>query len=48
VVGQRDHETVEAVRDRRAGRTSSLILGPEHEVVDEELAATAAIASRVL
>jgi hypothetical protein len=31
---------VEAVRDRRAGRTACLVLGPEHEVVDEELRAS--------
>jgi hypothetical protein len=39
VVGQVDYEAVEPVRDRRAGRTSSRVVGPEHEVVDEELRA---------
>ena len=34
-----DDETVEAVRDRRAGRTPRLVVGPEHEVVDEKLRA---------
>src|ERR1700720_3906364 len=31
---------VEAVRDRRAGRTPCRVLGPEHEVIDEELRAS--------
>src|SRR5712691_10864773 len=35
--GARD--TVEPVRDRRAGRTPRRVVGPEHEVVDEELRA---------
>src|SRR5437667_1231870 len=39
VVGQVHGEPVEAVRDRRAGRTPRLVVGPEHEVVDEELRA---------
>ena len=39
VVGQVDDEPVEAVRDRRAGRTPRRVVGPEHEVVDEELRA---------
>src|SRR5207302_4742887 len=30
---------VEAVRDRRAGRAAGSVVGPEHEVVDEELRA---------
>src|SRR4029450_4162995 len=34
-----DDGTVEAVRDRRATRTPSRVLGPEHEVVDDELRA---------
>src|SRR5437870_1831108 len=34
-----DDEAVEPVRDRRAGRTPRLVVGPEHEVVDEELRA---------
>src|SRR6266511_1786795 len=37
VIGEVDDGAVEAVRDRRAGRTPCLVLGPEHEVVDEEL-----------
>src|SRR6266481_1933366 len=36
--GARD--TAEAVGDRRAGRTPRLVVGPEHEVVDEELRAS--------
>src|SRR6266446_2700505 len=39
VVGQVDGEAVESVRDRRAGRTPCFVVGPEHEVVDEELRA---------
>src|SRR6266481_425175 len=39
VVGQVDGEAVEPVRHRRAGRTSRRVVGPEHEVVDEELRA---------
>ena len=39
VVGQVDGEAVEPVRDRRAGRAPRRIVGPEHEVVDEELRA---------
>jgi hypothetical protein len=39
VVGQVDDEAVEPVRDRRAGRASRRVVGPEHEVVDEELRA---------
>ena len=39
VVGQVDGEAVEPVRDRRAGRTPRRVVGPEHEVVDEELRA---------
>src|SRR5688572_3224032 len=34
-----DGEAVEPVRDRGAGRTARLVVGPEHEVVDEELRA---------
>src|SRR5437660_11778809 len=34
-----DGEPVEAVRDRRAGRTAGGVVGPKHEVVDEELRA---------
>src|SRR5260370_20561530 len=32
-------EAFEPVRDRRAGRAPRLVVGPEHEVVDEELRA---------
>src|SRR2546426_9035802 len=39
VVGQVDDEAAEPVRDRRAGRTPRLVVGTEHEVVDEELRA---------
>src|SRR5713226_5705280 len=35
-----DDGAVEAVRDRRAGRTPCRVLGAEHEVVDEELRAS--------
>src|SRR5262249_13739825 len=37
VVGQMLGEPVEAVRDRRAGRAAGGVVGPEHEVVAEEL-----------
>src|SRR5262249_54108790 len=37
VVGQMLGEPVEAVRDRRAGRAAGGVVGPEHEMVDEEL-----------
>jgi hypothetical protein len=39
MVRQVDDKTVEAVRDRRAGGTARLVVGPEHEVIDEELRA---------
>src|SRR3989454_12373083 len=39
VVRQVDDEAAEPVRDRRAGRTPRRVVGPEHEVVDEELRA---------
>jgi hypothetical protein len=39
MVGQVDDESVEAVRDSRAGRTPRRVVGPEHEVVDEKLRA---------
>src|SRR6516164_9854364 len=39
VVRQVDGDSVEPVRDRRAGGASSLEVGPEHEVVNEELRA---------
>src|SRR3954469_22960981 len=34
-----DDEAVQPVRDGRAGRTPRRVVGPEHEVVDEELRA---------
>src|SRR6266545_7724282 len=40
VIPEVDDGAVEAVRDRRAGRTPCRVLGPEHEVVDEELRAS--------
>ena len=39
MVGEVDGEAVEPVRDRRAGRTPRLVVGPEHEVINEELRA---------
>ena len=39
MVGQVHDDPVEAVRDRRAGRAAGSVVGPEHEVVDEELRA---------
>src|SRR4029453_9720014 len=39
VIRQVHGEPVEAVRDRRAGRAPGRVVGPEHEVVDEELRA---------
>src|SRR5882724_3023671 len=39
MVGQVNSEAVESVRDRRARRTPRHVVGPEHEVVDEELRA---------
>src|ERR1019366_7086400 len=40
VIGEVDDGAVEAVRDRRAGRASCRVVGPEHEVVDQELRAS--------
>src|SRR6266852_4000582 len=40
VIGEVDDGAVEAVRDRRAVRTPCRVLGPEHEVIDEELRAS--------
>ncbi len=40
VIGEVDDGAVEAVRDRRAARTPCRVLGPEHEVIDEELRAS--------
>jgi hypothetical protein len=37
MVGQMVDEAIEPIGDRRAGRTARLVVGPEHEVVDEEL-----------
>src|SRR5579859_3319813 len=39
-MGQVDDEAVEPVRDRRARRAPDLVLGPKHEVIDEELRAS--------
>ena len=39
MVREVDDKAVEPVRDRRAGRTPRRVVGPEHEVVDEELRA---------
>src|SRR5258708_25358943 len=36
-----DGEAVEAIRDHRAGRTARRVVRSEHEVVDEELRASA-------
>src|SRR5438874_1986445 len=41
VVLEVDDRAVEAVRDRRAGRAAGGVLGPEHEVVHQELRAPA-------
>src|SRR2546426_11046785 len=40
VVRQVDDEAAEPVRDRRAVRTPCRVVGPEHEVIDEELRAS--------
>ena len=40
VIGKVDDRAVEAVGDRRAGRTSCRELGSEHEVIDEQLRAS--------
>jgi hypothetical protein len=40
VVGQVNREPVEAVRNRRARRTPRFVVGPEHEMTDEELRAS--------
>ena len=37
VVREVDGKAVEAVRDRRTGGTARCVIGPEHEVIDEEL-----------
>src|SRR5436309_9654344 len=39
VVGQVDHRAVEAIGNRGTRRTAGRVVGPEHEVVDEELRA---------
>jgi hypothetical protein len=41
VVGQVNRKSVEAVRDHGAGGTARRVVGPEHEMVDEELRAPA-------
>src|SRR6202008_3738284 len=40
VVGQVDRNPVKSVRDGRAGGTTGDVLGPKHEVVNEELRAS--------
>jgi hypothetical protein len=37
MVGEMGDEPVEAVGDGRAGWTSRCVVGPEHEVIDEQL-----------
>jgi hypothetical protein len=37
VVGQVGDEAIEAVRDHRARRAPGLVVGPEHEVIDQQL-----------
>src|SRR5262245_5263126 len=37
MVGKVHGNSVETVRDRRTGRAPGFIVGPEHEVIDEEL-----------
>jgi hypothetical protein len=39
MVGQVNPKAVEAIRDRRARGTARLVVGPEHEVIDEKLRA---------
>src|SRR5258708_2290763 len=39
-MGEMDDGAIEAVRDRRAVRTPCRVLGPEHEVIDEQLRAS--------
>src|SRR5258708_4224300 len=41
MVRQVDGGAIEAVRDRRAGRASRLVVGPEHEMINEKLRAPA-------
>jgi hypothetical protein len=36
-----NRDSVEAVRDRRARRTPRFVIGPEHEMIDEQLRASA-------
>jgi hypothetical protein len=38
-MGEVNGEAVESVRNDRAGGASGLVVGPEHEVIDEELRA---------
>src|SRR5437763_1527550 len=37
VIGQMGCDAIEAVRDRGAGRTSRRVIGPEHEMIDQQL-----------
>ncbi len=37
MIGEVDDGAIEAVRDRRAVRTPCRVVGPKHEVIDEEL-----------
>src|SRR5262245_33919479 len=39
MISEMHRESVEAVRDRRTRRTSRRVVGPEHEVINEELRA---------
>jgi hypothetical protein len=39
VIGQVDGNAVEPIRDRRTGRASRFVVGPEHEVINEKLRA---------
>src|SRR5438128_10219334 len=41
MIGQVNREAIEAIGDRRTRRTPRRVVGPEHEVVDEELRAPA-------
>src|SRR5947208_10294523 len=40
MVGQVNREPVEPVRNRRAGRTPCFVVGPGHEMIDEQLRAS--------
>ena len=41
VAGEVNREPVESVRDRRARRTAPRVVGPEHEMINEQLRTTA-------